>query len=118
PIASFAAGLKLRRSGPELVGPCPVCNDGDDRLQINVRKNVFFCRKCNPKGGGPIDFAIWRHGVDFRRAVEMLIGMNSRPLIKNGKIAKTDKTDHPADFDHEKRQAEKASRLWLHGSEP
>jgi DNA primase len=47
-------GIKLRKSGAELVGPCPVCRDGDDRFAINIKKQVWNCRHCK-KGGDVIE---------------------------------------------------------------
>src|SRR5258708_36188703 len=93
PIASLVAGWKLGRAGAELVGPCPMCGLGNDRLKINPRKNVFFCRQCNPEGGGPIDFTMWLHRVDFPAAVGILIGPNSgniTPVINPKKPAEQD----------------------------
>jgi hypothetical protein len=104
PIATLVAGLKLRRSGAELVGPCPVCNDGDDRLQIHTRKNVFFCRQCNPKGGGPIDFMMWLGRVSFPEAISII---NRTPI---------EPRQQQPDADREKRQAEKANWLWRQAS--
>lgn len=62
----------LRRTGAELVGPCPVCG-GRDRFGINVQKAMFLCRVCNAKGDG---VALVRHvlGVDFKGALSWLCG--------------------------------------------
>src|SRR5258708_2239478 len=104
PIASLVAGWKLRRVGAELVGPCPMCGLGNDRLQINTRKNVFFCRQCNPKGGGPIDFAMWVHRCDFPRAIEILTGAQPNVVQDHIKPPPAEQTD-------QKRLA-LARRLW------
>jgi Toprim domain/CHC2 zinc finger len=52
PIEAVAQirGLKLKRSGQELVGPCVVCGGGHDRFAINVKKQVWNCRGCGIGG--------------------------------------------------------------------
>jgi phage/plasmid primase-like uncharacterized protein len=48
-IAS-AYGLRVKRKGAELVGPCPQCG-GTDRFAISIRKEKFLCRRC--RGDNP-----------------------------------------------------------------
>jgi DNA primase len=76
-----ARGIKLRRSGAELVGPCPRCG-GTDRFAINIRKQVFNCRECE-EGGDIIKFVQFLDGVDFREAIETLAGEAPRAQIKS-----------------------------------
>lgn len=64
--------VKLKRSGSELVGPCPACG-GDDRFSINLRKNVFHCRKSGA-GGDAIALVMYLDGADFLGACETLTG--------------------------------------------
>jgi putative DNA primase/helicase len=73
-------GIKLRRQGRELVGPCPVCGDGgkgarSDRFAVHVAKNTWLCRKC-PAGGSVIDLVMHLDRVDFHDAVARLTGGN------------------------------------------
>lgn len=69
-----ARGLKLRReSAVERSGPCPDCG-GEDRFSVNVRRNLFNCRKCGHKGD-PVDFVQWLDRCDFLRACETLTGI-------------------------------------------
>jgi hypothetical protein len=63
-------GIKLRRQGRELVGPCPVCG-GRDRFAVHTVKNTFVCRRC-PAGGGVIDLVMHLDGVGLVEAVEIL----------------------------------------------
>ena len=42
-------GITLKRSGAELIGPCPKCG-GEDRFAVNLNKQVFNCRGCNARG--------------------------------------------------------------------
>jgi hypothetical protein len=85
PIESEVArrgGLKLKRSGNELIGPCPKCG-GDDRFGVNIVKQVFNCRGCGAKGD-VIDMVRHLDGVDFTAAATALAG--DRPEAKpNGK---------------------------------
>lgn len=68
-------GIKLKRVGHELVGPCPKCG-GDDRFSVNVPKQVWNCRQCKPDSisGDIIGFTQWYDGSDFNGAVEYLTG--------------------------------------------
>ena len=78
-------GIKLKRQGVELIGPCPKCG-GHDRFSINTAKQVYNCRKCDAKGHGGIDFVAWLDGIEAVPAAERLIG--ERPQAKangNGK---------------------------------
>src|SRR5258708_25128066 len=70
-------GLLLKRSGRELVGPCPLCG-GRDRFAIN--ESLFNCRGCNGKGRGAIAFLTWLDDCGFREAVATLIGERSAPI--------------------------------------
>jgi DNA primase len=48
-VAKVVENLKLRRSGRELVGPCPVCG-GTDRFSVNTVKQLWLCRGCGKSG--------------------------------------------------------------------
>lgn len=74
PIDSEVArrNLRLKRTGAELVGPCPVCG-GDDRFGINLRKGVFNCRGSG-KGGDVIALVEYLDATDFIGACETLSG--------------------------------------------
>ena len=54
------------------VGPCPGCG-GVDRFSINIRKNIFWCRK-SAEGGDAISLARHVQGSEFLDAVELLTG--------------------------------------------
>src|SRR5271154_4639726 len=69
-------GLKLRRQGRELVGPCPRCG-GHDRFSINVNKQVWNCRGCGT-GGDVIALLIHVDRCDFPSAVAALTGTAPR----------------------------------------
>jgi len=99
-------GIKLRKQGAELVGPCPCCG-GRDRFAINTRKQVFLCRRC--RAGGDV-IALVRHldGCTFLEAVAILNG--DQPRIQANPIAVTARTQSSDDY--ERGQHRKAARLW------
>src|SRR5262245_57154483 len=101
-------GVKLRRSGRELIGPCPACG-GTDRFGVNIRKQLWFCRKCG-KGGDVADLVQHLDRVDYKTAYEMLIG--ERP--RSTRVRTTPKQTHNrnGDDDYERRQHEKAAWRW------
>ncbi len=65
------AGLK--RMGGELVGPCPLCG-GRDRFAINLRSNVFLCRRCDIRGGDQIALVRQILNLSFLEALDWLCG--------------------------------------------
>jgi hypothetical protein len=65
-------GVKLRRSGAELTGPCPHCG-GRDRFGVNLRKQVFLCRACGARGS-VIDLVALLDRCAIREAVAKLCG--------------------------------------------
>lgn len=74
PISEVADRLAipdLRRSGQEIVGPCPKCG-GRDRFAINNARGVWNCRHC----GGGDGVALVQHvlACDFRAALAWLVG--------------------------------------------
>jgi hypothetical protein len=72
-VQSFP-GVKLRKAGTvEWEGPCPFCRAGDDRFSVNVKKQVFNCRKCGG-GGDVIHFVEWLTGCAFLEACERING--------------------------------------------
>ena len=68
-------GARLRRSGGEWVGPCPVCG-GTDRFAINPSKGLWNCRGCD-RGGDTIDLVRHLTGSSFASAVELVDGSPS-----------------------------------------
>jgi hypothetical protein len=76
-------GIKLRRVGHELIGPCPKCG-GRDRFSISVVKNCWHCRQCKAADvtGDVIGFVMWLDNVEFAAAIELLAGDQARPAAK------------------------------------
>jgi hypothetical protein len=72
--------VELRReSATEWSGPCPICG-GDDRM--HVKADAFFCRKCHPQFGDPIEYTRWLHRVDFAGAINILTGQTQEPKAR------------------------------------
>jgi phage/plasmid primase-like uncharacterized protein len=98
-------GIKLRRSGAELVGPCAVCG-GVDRFSVHVKKQVWNCRGC-ATGGDVIKFTQHIDGCDFATAIETLAGNTPRviPRTKPAPVRRDDRDD-------EQRRLEQADEIW------
>ena len=65
--------VDLQAISGELTGPCPSCG-GTDRFSINVKKGVWRCRICDPKGGDALSLVQLVCACDFMGAVEFLEG--------------------------------------------
>jgi DNA primase catalytic core len=67
-----ARGIKLTRSGKELIGLCPFHDDRNPSLNIDPAKNVWSCKGACGEGGDVIRWVERAEGVSFTHAVEML----------------------------------------------
>ena len=65
-------GIKLVRSGKELIGLCPFHDDRNPSLNIDPVKNVWSCKGACGEGGDVILWVMRAEGVSFRHAVELL----------------------------------------------
>jgi DNA primase catalytic core len=72
-----ARGIKLRRSGKELIGLCPFHKDTNPSLNIDPVKNVWSCKGACGVGGSVIDWVMRAEGISTRYALELL----SRDLV-------------------------------------
>lgn len=93
----------LTRSGHELTGPCPACG-GDDRFSVNVKKGVWRCRGCDPKGGDALSLVSLAMACDFLGAVEYLEGERGVE-IDPAEIARRAKAKAEADAKNERDAA-------------
>jgi hypothetical protein len=66
-------GITLRGRGSERCGPCPQCG-GTDRFSVNIKDQVFNCRRCEGKGRGAVDLVMFLDGSAFKSAVATLAG--------------------------------------------
>jgi len=101
-------GVRLKRMGSELIGPCPRCG-GTDRFAVNVRKQLWHCRHCD-KGGDILDLVQHLDGVRLGEAVKSLTGISPRPTSPTRPIPAPPAPK--SDDDYERRQREKARWLW------
>src|SRR5262249_59519179 len=69
-------GIRLKRTGAELIGPCPRCG-GTDRFGANIRKQKWNCRGCGGKGD-VVDLVRHLDGCTFAEAVRTLTGVLPR----------------------------------------
>jgi len=67
-----ARGIKLKRSGKELIGLCPFHKDTNPSLNIDPVKNVWHCKGACGVGGSVIDWVMRAEGISTRYALELL----------------------------------------------
>jgi DNA primase catalytic core len=67
-----ARGIKLHRSGKELIGLCPFHDDHNPSLNIDPAKNVWSCKGACGDGGDVILWVMRAEGVSFHHALELL----------------------------------------------
>jgi DNA primase catalytic core len=67
-----ARGIKLTRSGKELIGLCPFHDDRHPSLNIDPAKNVWSCKGACGEGGDVFLWVMRAEGVSFHHALEML----------------------------------------------
>ena len=67
-----ARGIKLHRSGKELIGLCPFHDDRNPSLNIDPVANVWHCKGACGEGGSVIDWVMRAEGVSFHHALELL----------------------------------------------
>jgi DNA primase catalytic core len=67
-----ARGIKLVRSGKELIGLCPFHDDRNPSLNIDPAKNVWSCKGACGGGGDVILWVMRAEGVSFHHALELL----------------------------------------------
>jgi len=102
-------GIKLKRSGTEHIGPCPICG-GTDRFAYNTTKQCWNCRGCGGRGDV---IALVQHldGCDFATAVKTLLGNAPTNLAPRWpQVHQTPKTS--TSQDDEQRRLNFADRLW------
>lgn len=67
-----ARGIKLRRSGKELIGLCPFHKDTSPSLNIDPKKNQWHCKGACGEGGDVIKWVMRAQGISFKHALELL----------------------------------------------
>lgn len=97
-------GIKLH-GRIDRVGPCPGCG-GNDRFSINIKKQLFRCRRCNPKGGDVIALVMHLDFCDFITAVKTL----TNDQIERASTTPVAPNEGADNYEHE--QHRKAAWLW------
>jgi hypothetical protein len=114
PIEDIIAGcgVRLRRVGRELVGPCPVCG-GTDRFAIDPRRRIWNCRQC-VKGGDVIALQQHIDQCSFGEAVRMLASADPTEPAHDRRTTGANLPDAQGDEEYARRQGRKAAWLWEH----
>jgi DNA primase catalytic core len=86
-----ARGIKLVRSGKELIGLCPFHDDRNPSLNIDPAKNVWNCKGACGEGGDVILWVMRAEGVSFHHALELLrkdYAPSAGPVVKIATVPK------------------------------
>ena len=86
-----ARGIKLTRSGKELIGLCPFHDDRNPSLNIDPAKNVWHCKGACGEGGDVILWVMRTEGVSFHHALELLrndYAPSAGPVMKQRTVPK------------------------------
>jgi DNA primase catalytic core len=86
-----ARGIKLTRSGKELIGLCPFHDDRNPSLNIDPAKNLWSCKGACGEGGDVILWVMRAEGISFHHALELLrkdYAPSAGPVVKIGTVPK------------------------------
>ena len=86
-----ARGIKLHRSGKELIGLCPFHDDHSPSLNIDPVKNVWNCKGACGEGGDVVLWVMRSEGISFHRALELLrrdYVPSAGPVVRTSTIPK------------------------------
>jgi len=73
-VAVTSRYTRLKRSGRQYVGLCPFHKERHPSLYIHPVKKIFYCFGCGA-GGDVFRFVMLAEGCEFRRALEIVIGL-------------------------------------------
>jgi phage/plasmid primase-like uncharacterized protein len=100
-------GARLKRSGHELVGACPVCG-GVDRFALLPAKNIWNCRGYG--GGDAIALEMHLGGGSFVDAVRTLIGKDAGTSRRRQPTAEEIAARKAREDQRRREEAEEAAR--------
>ena len=86
-----ARGIKLHRSGKELIGLCPFHDDHSPSLNIDPARNVWHCKGACGEGGDVIRWVARSEGVSDAHAIALLkrdYAPSAGPVVKIATIPK------------------------------
>jgi hypothetical protein len=101
-------GIRLKRIGAELCGPCPVCG-GRDRFAIHLKRQLWNCRGCK-RGGDVIALVQHIDGISFNEAIRTLAG--DRPVMAFTKPVDGQFGLVPSGAPSDEEGGRRASALW------
>lgn len=92
-------GWKMKRSGPNLAGPCPKCG-GTDRFAIEAKQDKWHCRGCGV--GGHDAISLVQHmdndtlrgrtfGETFLAACELMTGRTRQQVLSQEEMEKRER---------------------------
>jgi DNA primase len=84
-IAGQDVELHFKKDGSEARGPCPYCQEGDDRFAVFVDDMTFNCRRCHAHGD-VLQYIQDREQISFVEAAYHLIGKKASTKATNGKL--------------------------------
>jgi len=95
-------GVRLRKSGQELVGRCPLHDDKTPSFSVSPVKQLWHCHGCG-SGGSVIDFVMAKERIDFKGALKLLascsgvdIPSHRRDCIRTTEHFRWDSRQQPA----------------------
>lgn len=125
--AAYERGAKLKRSGAEMVGPCPTCG-GTDCFAIHLQKKIFNCRK-GGQGGDVIAMVEHLDSCDFKAACTALAG-KPPPRGGSGQVDEAERARRAEEaqrrsaeaereeIDYRERERRAAWDIWQAGRSP
>jgi putative DNA primase/helicase len=104
-------GLELRGKNNRS-GPCPHCG-GTDRFSINLKKRLFYCRRCE-RGGDVIELVRFITGITFPQAVIRLAGLP----VSLSRHNEAHRAERERDQEDDALRIKQAQGLWSEGVTP
>lgn len=101
-------GAKLKRSGKQHEGPCPVCG-GVDRFWVVASLNVGGCRGCEFRGDA-IALEMHLSGGSFVDAVRVLIGQDAGTTKRRQPTAEEIRAREAREAERRQKEAAEAAR--------
>lgn len=72
PIIDFVGTSPVLKRGDEWMYKCVFHNEKTPSMQINIKKNLFYCFGCG-KSGSVIDFIMFKYDCNLAEAIKVLI---------------------------------------------
>lgn len=89
--------ISLKKTGSEYSALCPFHQEKTPSFSVNTNKNFYHCFGCGA-AGSPIDFVMSYESVDFRTAVEKIVG-NLPPDFNAAKVRESYKQAEQAEWE-------------------